>query len=188
MLRDIARAAPHPGWGAAWLLLPSVPLSGISCLPPRVQHLLTAFRDSLPSHASERVMLPLRACLLEPLFHNPAVTDASGAVFSLPAQVPDGWPFFLGQLASCPAAVRADPRLQAVEARLPERWRRALEAQAGGEESLQRHDVWWLNAAAGLVVRLSLRRRQAPCVYRALPCGGLVVLDPAPADLPPLEC
>jgi hypothetical protein len=138
-----------------------------------------------------------RACLLEPLFHNPAITDASfGAVFTLPEQVPNGWPFFLGQLASCPAAVRADPRLLAVEARLPARWRWALEIQAGGEESLQRHDLWQLHAATGMVVQLSpLRRqvfffreeRQVKCVYRALLCGSLVVMEPTPARLPPLE-
>lgn len=187
LLRDIARAAPHPGWGPAWLLLASVPMTGISRLPLRVQHLLSAFRDSLPSHASERVVLPYRACLLEPLFHNPAITASTGAVFVLPEQVPDGWPFFLGQLASCPAAVRADPRIRAVEARLPARWRQALEVQAGGEETLRQHDTWMLHSASGLVVQWSPELQQARRVYRALPCGGLVVMDPEPADLSPLE-
>ena len=187
MLRALARAAPHPGWGPVWIFLPTLPMTGMAAVPPRVQCLLRAFRASLPAPVlgPSAACLPLRACLLQPMFHNPGLTDPVGAVFALPDQVPDGWPFLLGQLLACPPALRSDSRIQAVEACLPARWRQALQAQAAGESALEEHDYWWMDVVTSTVVQLSTRR-QVQGVYRSLPSGVLLPVHPAPTVLPPL--
>lgn len=153
LLAQLRRAAPHPRWGPVWLFS-DVPVPSDGRLSAYMRAIVTAYRDSQPQpHTPPGGSdLPARALLLMPLYFNRHLLDADGKVLQPPAQPPDEWPFTLQQLAECSADLRQHAALQAVQACLPDPWRRAMHKAIQGERALADEDEWWLSGC-GRVAR-----------------------------------
>ena len=147
-LTALARAAPHPAMGPSWVVtdLPLTAVPGFSRLSPRNQALVAAFRAAgVQPIQDPDDRLPLRSLLLMPLFYNSALRRADGSAFTLPDELPTGWPFTLQQLQQCPPTLRNQhPLLREIEAALPDRWQWALEVAADGDLHLRAYDEWWV--------------------------------------------
>ena len=175
MQHDYAAAAPAPGLGPVWVLMPSIPVpAGLS---PTLAAYVTAVRSCRPSLITSNYdTLPMRALLLLPVASIWALIPALPA---MPLQMPAGWPYLLGQLAACPPELRASPALATLEAALPARLREAVAVAAGGEAALRLHDTWWWSAAGTLAASAS--SPSGPFSLFSVSASGLLGLPPAGA-------
>ena len=170
MQHALAEAAPAPALGPVWVLMPSVPVpAGLSL---GVAAYVTALRTCQPSFEHSNFdTLPFRALLLLPVQSVHALYPGLPA---LPLQPPAGWPYLLGQLATCAPELRASPSLASLEATMPDRLKAAVAAAAGGEEALGQHDTWWRSADGSLAAHASAAGRPL-AVYSVSAAGRLDV-------------
>ena len=176
MLHALASAAPAPALGPAWVLLPSVPVP--AGLHPRLLAYVLALRSCTPSLLQNNFdRLPDRALLLLPLS---GIHARMPALPALPLQPPAGWPYLLGQLATCPVDVRASPALAALEAALPSRLAAVLALAARGEAGLREQDTCWVSSDHA-VVAMSGAPGGPRRIFRVAASGALSDLAPTPA-------
>lgn len=197
--------APWKVWGAYWFQRLPPPLAGLRSiiyageggprqhLPPRVAGYLDGLHACEPHRACPLANLPAPLLLAEPLFGNPSILDAGGALLvrgAFPASVAAGVCLVGGLLQALmqpPAPLEAD--LTALRGSLP--------AGFFGPSPPQVHDEWWLwppsRAGDASVPGQVLRRHAAGAgcdvatAYAAGCDGRLVEVQGgclAPADRP----
>jgi hypothetical protein len=180
MLRALARAAPHPNWGPAWVLT-GMPLNLCSGLSPRMLALVTSFRASLahPVHPTPEHAFPARAWLVEPLYFNPRVQDRAGNAIPAPSVAATvDWPFTLGQLAVCSPTLQAHPDLVSLTACLPVYMQAALQAARMGGPALATSDDWWYVSGDPVFVQRRIQGANGASFFEVLPCGALLPVLP----------
>jgi hypothetical protein len=175
MQHALAEAAPVPAMGPVWALLPSLPVpAGLSAF---LAAYVTAMRACRPSLVySNFDVLPLRALLLLPVASLHALIPGLPA---LPLQPPEGWPYLLGQLATCPPDLRASPALAALAASMPDRLKEAVAVAEAGDAALRLHDTWWQSAGGTLAAFAA--SPVGPFRLFSVSAAGLLALPPADA-------
>ena len=179
LLHQLAAAAPHPNWGISWVTT-RMPLSHCKGLGARAAAAVHMFRMlCVQPHTPPPLQeLPRRALLLMPLFYTELLTDANGEQFTPPTvDLPDDWPFTLGQLARCSDATRGYSTLQRITAALPLAWRAALDAVGRGDVDRWADDQFWVGERAGQRYVRDDRGGAPACHALVLHSGALYWLD-----------
>ena len=180
LLHALARAAPHPRWGPAWVVT-ELPISSSAGLSERQLALVTAFRRAGPTAApAPTAGFPARALLLMPLYLNPHLRDSTGTVLSPPPSPSSDWPFTLGQLASCSQALQQDPQLQTLVTYLPPSWQQALSLAMAGEDALHASDEWWVSLCGIWVIQGRAGALSAAPCFSVVQSGLLVSVEGPP--------
>lgn len=180
MLRALARAAPHPNWGPAWVLT-GLPIQLCAGLSSRMLALVSSFRAALPGpvQPTRDGEYPVRAWLLEPLYFNPRVHGVDGRPIPAPSlPTTSDWPFTLGQLARCSPLLQAHPDITALTARLPTYMREALDTARLGPQALTAADEWWSVAGMPVLVKHRSLGSRELSYFEVLQCGVLHAIPP----------
>lgn len=195
--RALSRAAPHANWGAVWVFT-QLPVdtseSGWArALPPRVLAFVLALRATgvapLPPEGGGRH--PTRALLLEPLYYSARVVDGAGRPMQPPpsAAAHADWPFTLGQLARCPAPLRADPGITSLEDALPPDMVAALTLARYSPQLIAQDDEWWCATVGPRVwVKHACALATPPVVelFEVVSPDGALMSCPASVVVPPV--